>query len=100
MKIRAFVSSTLLAAALGLGSSTPAQAHDSFVSLWWLDHDHHLPRAHHSGYYDDHGHGRYYRRFWDHHNVDRHDGRRERERRHDRERDYDRHDGHDRDRHH
>lgn len=99
MKIRTLVTSTLLAAGLGIGLSAPAQAHDSFYSLWWLDHDHH-PRQHHDRHYDDYRHhGTFRKHVRKHHRRDHdryawhHDDDRRHDRRH-RDRDHDRYDDH------
>lgn len=98
MKTRSIISSTLLAACLGLGLSAPAQAHKGDVSLGWLDDGYYYPYVRHNRYYGDHNHHKYYkknqkRHFWRHHDDDRHDWRHN-----DQRRDYDRHDDDDRDR--
>ncbi|MGB5539407.1 MAG: hypothetical protein WBO37_04915 [Gammaproteobacteria bacterium] len=116
MKIRSLISSTLLAASLGLGINAPAQAeHGKFSQRLYDRHDScpiHDRHRHHGK----HNHHRYLKtnwrlRSWRHHDNDghdrRHDGRgRDYDRHHDdrhradRGRDYDRHHDHDRQRRH
>jgi hypothetical protein len=94
MKTRSLISSSLLAAALGLGINAPAQAHDSVFSLWRLDRDYY-PHVHHDRYYGGDHHHRHYKKHWKRHHWRGHDGDR-----HGWRRDHDRHGGHDRDRRH
>jgi len=90
MKIRSLITSTLLAAGLGLGITAPAQAHDSSFSLWRLYDYGHYPRIYHGWYSGDRRHHRHFREHsnwyhWRDHDDDRHD----------RGRDHDGYDGHD-----
>ncbi len=90
MKIRSLISSTLLAASLGLGITAPVQAHDSGFSLWRLDYVGHYPRIHHGWYSGDHHQHRHFRKPLNWHHWRDHD-----DDRHDRGRDHDGYDGHD-----
>ncbi|MGD2111841.1 MAG: hypothetical protein PVI50_00535 [Gammaproteobacteria bacterium] len=102
MKIRTLISSTLLAAGLGLGITAPVQAHDSVLSLWRLDRDYHPYDHHDRYYYGDRHHHKHFRKHskrhhkrhhdhyaWRHHDDGRHDRHHD-----DRRRGHDRHDGH------
>jgi hypothetical protein len=100
MKIRLLISSSLLAAGLGLGSSTPAVAHEGIMLLRLYDLDGYYPGHYRDRYYDDrHYHTEKHkplrRHHWRHHDNDRHGGHH-----HDRGPDYARRDDHDRDRRH
>jgi len=103
MKIRSLVSSTLLAASLGLGINAPAQADHGIYSSRFYDRDDYCPVHLHDRHYGKHHKHRYLKNYWSRHDWRRHDdrGRRhhdndDRGRRHDdRGRDHARYDDHD-----
>jgi len=100
MKIRLLIGSTLLAAGLAVGSSTPVQAHESVLLLRLYDVDgyypgHYLNRYHDGRYYHSRGVKSLRRHHWRHHDTNRHGGHH-----HDRRPDYAGRDDHDRDRRH